>query len=153
MRRKRLYPTDNKDDKRILAAFFLGPYALTFVDTERLVEPQRESLRARVDISRNGRSLGALYPRMNQYETQREPIGSPAVRTSLTEDLYLSIHNIDPEAGTVGLLVLINPMVSWIWIATAVMALGGLMALFPTLRGAPATARSAVPAVAVEGSG
>jgi len=56
---------------------------------------------------------------MNQYESQREPIGTPAVRTSLTEDLYLSIHNIDPGNRTVGLLVLVNPMVGWIWIATA----------------------------------
>jgi len=105
-----------------------------------------------VDISKNGRSLGALYPRMSQYENQREQIGSPAVRSSLTEDLYVSIHNID--SASVGLLVLINPMVSWIWIATAIMALGGLVALVPSLRGAAATAPGPVPAapIAIEGS-
>ena len=60
-------------------------------------------------------------------ETVVRSIGSPAVHTGLTEDLYLSIHNFD--GPSVGLLVLINPMVSWIWIATAIMALGGLVAL------------------------
>jgi len=39
-------------------------------------------------------------------------------------------------------------MVSWIWIATAIMALGGLVALVPPLRGstaaAPATGTAAV---------
>ena len=40
-----------------------------------------------------------LEPRMNQYATEREPIGTPAVRTSLKEDLYLSVMNIDPERG------------------------------------------------------
>ena len=124
----------------------LGPYQLTFAGAEQVSEPHRQSVLARVDVSKNGRSLGALLPRMSQYENQREPIGSPAVHTGLTEDLYLSIHNID--GASVGLLVLINPMVSWIWIATAIMALGGLVALVPPLRGstaaAPATGTAAV---------
>jgi len=130
----------------------LGAYSLTFVNAERVAEPHRESVLARVDISKNGRSLGALYPRMNQYENQREPIGTPAVRSGLTEDLYLSIHNIDSDS--VGLLVLINPMVSWIWIATAIMALGGLVALVPSMQRMAVTASPPVPAapVAIEGS-
>jgi len=131
----------------------LGAYALNFVNAERVAEPHRQSIRARMEISRDGRSLGTLYPRMSQYESQREPIGTPAVRTSLTEDLYLSIHNIDPESGTVGLLVLVNPMVGWIWIATAVMALGGLVALVPSWRGELVAARSAVPAPPVSAEG
>jgi cytochrome c-type biogenesis protein CcmF len=131
----------------------LGAYQLTFVGAEQVSEPHRQSMLARVDVSKNGRSLGALYPRMSQYENQREPIGSPAVHTGVTEDLYLSIHNIDGAAGTVGLLVLINPMVCWIWIATAIMALGGLVALVPPLRGAPAAAAArGTAAVAIEGS-
>ena len=68
---------------------------------------------------------------MNQYDTQREPIGTPAVRTSLKEDLYLSVMNIDPARGSLGLLALVNPMVGWIWIATAIMAIGGVIALLP----------------------
>jgi cytochrome c-type biogenesis protein CcmF len=132
----------------------LGAYTLTFVNAERITEPHRESVQARMDVVKNGRSLGTLYPRMSQYERQREPIGSPAVRSSLTEDLYLSIQNIDLDSRTVGLLVLINPMVSWIWIATAVMALGGLVALVPSLRGSPAVTRVTAPAVplSMEGS-
>jgi cytochrome c-type biogenesis protein CcmF len=131
----------------------LGAYRLTFAGAEQVSEPHRESVRARMEISKNGRSLGVLYPRMSQYENQREPIGSPAVHSGLTEDLYLSIHNIDGAAGTVGLLVLINPMVCWIWIATAIIALGGLMALVPPLRGATAGAQAPAPSpLAMEGS-
>jgi len=130
----------------------LGAYTLTFVDADRFTEPHRESLVARMDVSKQGRRLGSLYPRMNQYENQREPVGTPAVRASLTEDLYLSIHNIDVESGSVGLLVLVNPMVSWIWIATAVMALGGLVALVPASRRETVLVRaaSAAPAAAPE---
>jgi cytochrome c-type biogenesis protein CcmF len=104
------------------------------------------SVVARVEVSRDGKSLGALSPAMNQYESQREPIGTPDVRTSFTHDLYLSVLNIDPASGRVGLLALINPMVGLIWLATAVMALGGLVALSPVRR--PGAIALRAPAVA-----
>jgi cytochrome c-type biogenesis protein CcmF len=118
----------------------IGDYTLTFVKAEDLAEPHRRSLVATVAVSREGKDLGALRPAMNQYAAQREPIGTPAVRTSLKEDLYLSVMNIDPEAGTLGLLAMVNPMVGCLWLATGVMALGGLMALVPSRRRAAVTA-------------
>jgi cytochrome c-type biogenesis protein CcmF len=126
----------------------LGAYTLTFVKTEQLHEPHRESLVARVAVSRGGRSLGELSPRMNHYDTQREAIGTPAVWTFWNEDLYLSILNVDADQGRLGLLAIVNPMVGWIWIATATMALGGLIALVPTGRrvAAPVPAAAAAPA-------
>jgi cytochrome c-type biogenesis protein CcmF len=124
----------------------VGAYTLTFVKAESLEEPHRRSVRAHIDVTKNGRALRPLYPSMNHYDTQREPIGTPAVRTSLAEDLYLSVMNIDPSRGTVGLLALVNPLVGWIWIATAVMALGGVVALLPGLRAETAVARP-LPAV------
>jgi cytochrome c-type biogenesis protein CcmF len=124
----------------------IGAYELTFVKAERVSEPHRDALVARVAVVRGGRDLGMLSPGMNQYENQREPIGTPDVRTSLFEDLYLSALNVDPEGGTLGLHAMVNPMVAWIWVAAAVMAIGGLVALVPARRLA---ARSQVePAVA-----
>ena len=112
----------------------LGAYELTFLKAERVQEPHREALVARVAVTRGGRDLGTLSPGMNQYENQREPIGTPDVRTSLFEDLYLSALNVDPEGQTLGLHAMINPMVAWIWAAAAIMALGGLVALVPARR-------------------
>jgi cytochrome c-type biogenesis protein CcmF len=110
----------------------VGAYTLTFVGVDQESEPHREAVVARVSVARGGRELGVLSPRMNQYERQREPIGTPAVRSSLFEDLYLSVMNIDPAAGTLGLVAMVNPMVGWIWGATALMALGSLVALVPS---------------------
>jgi cytochrome c-type biogenesis protein CcmF len=132
----------------------LGAYELTFVKAERVTEPHREAMVARVSVSRGGRDLGVLSPGMNQYENQREPIGTPDVRTTLFEDLYLSALNVDPEGGTLGLHAMINPMVAWIWVAAAVMALGGLVALVPARRLAPSTLLEpavAAPPVAARG--
>jgi cytochrome c-type biogenesis protein CcmF len=127
----------------------VGSYTLTFVKAEEVREPHRFSVRAHIDVSRGGSTLTTLYPSMNQYETQREPIGTPAVRTSLKEDLYLSVMNIDPARGSLGLLALVNPMVGWIWIATLVMATGGVIALLPPRASSsvPVTAPAAAPAM------
>lgn len=71
---------------------------------------------------------------MNQYRTQRESIGTPDVRTGLVEDLYVSLMNVDATTGDIGVLVLVNPLVSWLWIATVVMALGGVLAFFSSVK-------------------
>jgi cytochrome c-type biogenesis protein CcmF len=125
----------------------VGRYSLTFLGAERKSEPHREALVANVAVYRGQENLGVLSPRMNQYPTQREPIGTPAVKSSLREDLYLSAMNIDAERGTVGLLAIVNPMVVWLWIATGVTALGGLIALLPRRRPRVATVAAAAPAV------
>ncbi len=118
----------------------VGDYTLTFVKADDVTEPHRRSVVATVAVSRDGKDLGTLRPAMNQYAAERAPIGTPAVRTSLKEDLYLSVMNIDAEAGTLGLLAMVNPMVGCLWLATGVMALGGLMALVPSRRRAEVTA-------------
>jgi cytochrome c-type biogenesis protein CcmF len=125
----------------------VGDYTLTFVKADDVREPHRRSLVATVAITRGGKDLGTLRPAMNQYAAEREPIGTPAVRTSLKEDLYLSIMNIDVEGGTLGLLAMVNPMVGCLWLATGVMALGGLMALAPSRRRAMAPLAARTPSV------
>jgi cytochrome c-type biogenesis protein CcmF len=128
----------------------LGPYTLTYLDAQNVAEAHRESLVVSVAIKRGERDLGTLRPRMNQYETQREPIGTPAVRTFLTGDVYLSIMNVSQGGETLGLLAMINPMVGWIWVATAVMGMGGLIALLPRRR-TEVAARPAAPVVTAAG--
>jgi cytochrome c-type biogenesis protein CcmF len=121
----------------------LGAYTLTFVKAEQRNEPHRQSLVARILVTRGDREVGEMQPRMNHYQSMREPIGTPAVRTFLTEDLYLSVMNVDPDRGTLGLLAMVKPMVGWIWVATAIMGLGGLLALIPTRSPRPAAVRAA----------
>ena len=87
---------------------------------------------------RGATDLGTMQPRKNHYDTQREPIGTPDVKSFLMEDVYLSVVNLDPAGKSLGLLALVNPMVGWIWGATGLMALGGLIALIPRRQAAAA---------------
>jgi cytochrome c biogenesis factor len=53
--------------------------------------------------------------------------------------------NIDPSTQTVAVMMLITPMVSWIWIAVFMMGIGGLIALIPVRRPVVVTEKDSVP--------
>ncbi len=119
----------------------VGDYRLTFerIVVERL--PHRTNEKAIVGVAHGGRSLGLLEPSMNIYPTQREPLGSPAVRTSASHDLYLTLMNIGND-GTIGLRAIVTPAVVWIWIGVLVMTAGtGLVLLSALPTRSPAAAR------------
>jgi len=126
----------------------LGDYTLTFLGSEERVEPHRRATVAKVQVSKDGEKLRVLEPRMNHYFTMREPIGTPAVHTTAKEDVYLSMMSIDAQ-GRLGLRAFLEPMVVWLWIGTAIITLGSLLAMWP--RRSLAAASSRKPAVTAAG--
>ena len=109
----------------------LAGYTIKFESAEVRQEPHRESTIATFAVTKNGKPLTTLTPRMNQYQTMREPIGTPDVYSNLGGDLYLSLMNVDVASQNVGVLMIRTPMVAWIWIAVIGMGLGGVLALIP----------------------
>jgi cytochrome c-type biogenesis protein CcmF len=107
----------------------IGKYHVTFQGTEQRNEPHRMSTVARIAVTKNGKDVTTLEPRMNQYEMMREPIGTPDVYSTIGGDLYVSITSLEEDRA--GLLLITTPLVSWIWIAVVLMALGGILALAP----------------------
>jgi cytochrome c-type biogenesis protein CcmF len=122
-----------------------GGYDLTFNGIEERPEPHRHSTIAHFTVKKDGEAVTAMDPRMNQYETMREPIGTPAVHSTLVSDLYISIMNIAPDQQSAGIVVINTPMVSWIWIAVLLMGLGGLVALIPSRQRAYAMQHESAP--------
>ncbi len=107
----------------------IGQYTVTFIGTELRSEPHRTSDVARIVVTKDGRTVKTLEPRMNHYEMMREPIGTPDVYSTLDGDLYISIASLEDRQA--GLLLIVTPLVSWIWIAVLLMAAGGVIALVP----------------------
>ncbi|HYM62007.1 MAG TPA: heme lyase CcmF/NrfE family subunit [Thermoanaerobaculia bacterium] len=131
----------------------MGPFTGTFTGAEERTEPNRQSTMAHFTITKNGRHVADLAPRMNQYAAMREPIGTPDVHSMITGDIYLSLMNVDLQQQTVGVLVIWTPMVSWIWVAVILMGFGGLVALIPSRQfyAAPSSAEAAALDIAKSG--
>jgi cytochrome c-type biogenesis protein CcmF len=105
-------------------------YSLTFEKVNARPEPHRISERAVMRITRNGKDVGTLEPALNRYDTRMEPIGTPAVRTSIGHDLYLSLMNVGTD-GSIGLRAIVTPAVVWIWIGVFIITAGTAMCLLP----------------------
>src|SRR4051795_287004 len=102
---------------------------VTYLGSEERAEPHRQSTIARFNIARNGKTVTTMEPRMNQYAAMREPIGTPAVYSTIGRDYYVSIMNLQGDQA--GVLIINMPMVGWIWGAVLLMGAGGLIALIP----------------------
>ena len=74
-------------------------------------------------------------PSNTTYLNMGAEVGTPSVRTGLTEDVYLTL---DPGAAagdtSATIRVFIKPMILWLWVGGLVMAIGTLLAAFPGSR-------------------
>jgi cytochrome c-type biogenesis protein CcmF len=125
-------------------AITIGEWTVRYRGTREEITPNRRSTIAVFGIERDGAEVGILEPRMNVFRGSMQPIGTPGVRSSFTQDLYLSVMNIDAEAGVVGLRAFVNPLVYWLWVGMFVIAGGALVAAWPD-RGTKAASDSKTP--------
>ncbi len=109
----------------------IADYQLRFEQVALERQPHRVARMATLAVSDGGRSVGTLQPAMHHYPTMQEPIGTPAVRTSASHDLYLTVMEVLPD-GRVGIRAIVTPAVVWIWIGVLIMTAGmGLCLLSP----------------------
>ena len=109
-----------------------GPYRVAFEGLRGGQQPTHYRVEGTFGVSRNGDDLGRLSPALKFFPTQDSPIGRAVFRSTFKEDLYLILSGFS-EVGQnrATLKVLIRPLVLWIWLGGAVMALGTLMTILP----------------------
>jgi cytochrome c-type biogenesis protein CcmF len=139
--------TSSEQQLNVAQPVAVGPYTLTLRNVYEGQESHRRATIALVDVDRGGKRVTTLSPRMNYYVEGRDPIGTPDVYATWRGDLYLSLMSIDPSTQTAAVNAMINPMIGWIWIATALMALGGILILVPG-----GTAKPSAPLAAAGGA-
>ncbi len=79
-------------------------------------------------------AVATLYPSERLYPQQRTPIPTPAVRSTWRGDLYLVLLSVAPD-GSVVIKAIANPLVPWIWTGGLLVALAGLISIWPGRRG------------------
>jgi len=79
-------------------------------------------------VTRDGRPVVTLYPEKRVYPAAGMPTTEAAIDYGLTRDLYIALG--DPqEGGGWALRTYVKPFASWLWLGSALMALGGLISL------------------------
>ncbi|HVM06333.1 MAG TPA: heme lyase CcmF/NrfE family subunit [Acidimicrobiales bacterium] len=124
----------------------LAGHEITYLRTRTVQHENRRTVVA--DVRVDG---GRVYrPALNLFGNASQAIGTPSVRTGLRNDVYLSLVATPrtPESPAV-IAVIVQPLVTWLWIGGGLMVAGTLMAAVPGRRRRPtepAAAPAAVPA-------
>ncbi len=139
--RKHMLPGDTVE----VASSFGHTYELTYEGLSVSVGRGQRNLEwqaiALVSVARGGRALGSLTTEKRRYVNQDQIITEVGIRSTPVEDLYLILSavddlnaaiNNDPSAQGIDLQVLVQPLVGWIWYGALVLALGGLVSMWPS---------------------
>jgi cytochrome c-type biogenesis protein CcmF len=107
----------------------INNYTLTYDNIDQYQTQSRLVVTATVSVYNGGELIGKLMPE-KYFDPVYEQVTEVAIRSTLVEDLYVILVGLD-EDGTTAFKVLVNPLVSWIWIGGGVLVLGGLIAFWP----------------------
>jgi cytochrome c-type biogenesis protein CcmF len=122
-------------------------YELVYLGTVETPLGNRTEFSSTVEVYRDGKLLDTISPNRAFYPNFNMASTRAAIRSTPVEDLYV-VPSENRADGSVGLRILVNPLIWWMWVAGPVMLLGTLVALWPepSRVAAPAVSRSPVAA-------
>ncbi|MBA4158453.1 MAG: hypothetical protein H0X65_13395, partial [Gemmatimonadetes bacterium] len=132
-----------------VASPFGHTYRLTYQDLSWYNATNMTKVIAAVRVEKDGRAVGQLTAEKRAYRQREEQTSHVGIRRAWNEDLYMILAGIDDINGFLEgtnprpfatFRILVNPLVPWIWLGGAIMAIGTLIALWPTPAPAPPTA-------------
>jgi cytochrome c-type biogenesis protein CcmF len=115
----------------------LEGYTFTYLGADTTATDQKTTRSVDVRVEHGGDDLGVYSPSISTFPNSTQGIGTPSVRTGFLEDVYLTLVSSPNEQGRVTIAIALNPLVVWLWIGGAVMALGTIVAIAPRLRRRP----------------
>jgi cytochrome c-type biogenesis protein CcmF len=82
---------------------------------------------------------GELQPAIDTFRGTTQQVGTPAFTSSFIEDVYLAPTVLSAGAGheSAKIQIVVQPLVSWLWIGGAVVAAGAVLAAIPGRRRRP----------------
>jgi len=103
-------------------------YTFRFDGAREIAGPNYVAERGTITVLRDGTPYAIMAPERRFYPVARDTTTEAAIHTTWLADLYVVIGERDGQGGhTIRLHH--NPLVPWIWLGAAVMALGGLVSL------------------------
>ena len=113
-----------------------GSYAghsVKFVGTRTVRTPSHVSRQALLVVDD-----GAVFtPAISQFGAGTQAVGTPAVDSGVTADVYLTINSIPDKGGAWTFGVVVQPLVMWLWIGGALVVVGSVLSAIPGRRRRP----------------
>jgi cytochrome c-type biogenesis protein CcmF len=129
------FRTEREATVRVGEMVQLREYSVRFDELWAEDQPHRFVVGSRFTVLVNGRERGEMNPRLNYYRARgSEPITTPAVRSRAHNDLYMNLLAFEQNGSSATVTVIVEPLVVWIWIGSAVIAAGAFFSVWPRRR-------------------
>ncbi len=125
------YKQSTEGDLTVGSSLTLRNVEVVYEDFQVSNGPDRSENRAILSLLINGKAAGELRPSLDYYPASDQTWTRVARRSSIGGDVYVSILAIGEQGETVSLSLELHPLVGWLWVGGAIMAFGGLMAMWP----------------------
>ena len=112
----------------------IGHYTLVCQSYTQDDKPNYSSEWAVIDVYKNGKQIGTMYPERRFYKASEQTATMVANRSRPNEDLYLVYTGRNQDTGRPILKAHVNPLVMWIWIGVHIVLIGTIIALFPNMK-------------------
>jgi cytochrome c-type biogenesis protein CcmF len=127
----------------------VGDYDLRYDGSRALNEVYRQVVWTDFTVERDGRHVTKLAAGKSFHPNEQQPIAQVGIRSTLWEDLYITLGAVEPDGSAATLKVMVNPMVMWIWLGGLIITFGALITIIPS-RSAKVSPASGVDLVARE---
>lgn len=113
------------------SAFQFKDYTFLYEAITDTSDDAKNAVTAQVSIWQGNQHIGTVYPAKWDYRKSSEATTEVAIKVRATEDVYVVLTGYDLETKLGNFRVFINPLISWVWIGTLLLALGTFMCLIP----------------------
>lgn len=112
----------------------IGRYRLRFDGLAAEEASNHLRVTATFTVFDNGRATRTMLPAKKFYPQEQQPIAHVDYWDGLREDLYLVLGGFTRDGQQATVRVMVNPLVSWIWIGGLVLTLGTALSVLPEWR-------------------
>jgi cytochrome c-type biogenesis protein CcmF len=134
------------------ASASLGSYEFRFEGVAPVEGPNYDAIGGTIAVTRAGAPVAVLRPEKRQYWVQHQATTQTSIHMDRGNNLLVALGD-DLGAGRWSVRIQIRPLVSLIWLAALVMAIGGALAASDRRYRAARTAEATAPAAAGEQTG
>jgi len=106
----------------------LGRYAYRFDSIKPVEGPNYDGVRAEVTVLRDGEPVALLHPEQRNYWVQRSTLTEAGIASGWNMDLFVALSK-EVGGGRWSVRAQLRPLIDWVWLSAAFMALGGVLAV------------------------
>ncbi|MBI2871728.1 MAG: heme lyase CcmF/NrfE family subunit [Chloroflexi bacterium] len=108
-------------------------YQVTYGGLNQYQTASKQVVSASLNISRGGTFLQPMQAEKYYHRSHDNPVTEVGLRSTLMEDLYVILAGWGND-GSATLKILVNPLVTWIWLGGGVLLFGTVVAMWPDRR-------------------